>query len=464
MTSSIHLISVLLTLVVVTALGVYTIRKIKSSADFSVGGRKMGPLLIAGTLVGSFIGGGSTIGTAELAYQVGFSAWWFTLGGGIAILILGLFLAGPLRESGLTTAPQYLAKSFGQEIRPFASLFSSIGVFLSLIVQNLSAIALFSSMFKLPPIIGAIITLAAVLCYILFGGVWGTSIVGTIKSVLVYVTFAVAGIMAYILLGGHSGLFSFPSYPWLSMFGQGYSTDLAAGFSVIVGVLSTQIFLQAIFSARDVRAARWGSVISACLIIPTGLGGTLVGLFMRSHYPAIVARDALPLFILNYMNPWLGGLVWAGLLISVVGTAAGLTLGMCTTLGQDIYKKVFRPQATDAQVLKVTRSLIVLSTLFTLVFVSGKLNTMILQWSYLSMGLRGATICFPLLAAIFFKGRIYPAAGRWAVIMGPLAVLIWSIFGPASVDPLYIGMSLSLVILVIGAFIGNKLEERAMND
>jgi len=455
MINPIHVISIIFTMVIVTVIGVYSMKKIKTSGDFAVGGRKVGPLLIAGTVVGSFIGGGATIGTAELAYQVGFSAWWFTLGGGIACLILGLFLSKPLRGSNLTTAPQFLARVYGSEVGTYVSIFTSIGTFFGIVVQILSIIALFSSMFGLGPLTASIIAVILIISYVLFGGVWGTSIIGAIKSALVYVAFVTAGILAYIKIDGVAGLAEFPSYPWFSLFGQGYSTDLAAGFSVIVGILSTQIFIQAMFSAKDVTAARWGTVISAFLIIPTGIAGVLVGLFMRSSYPVISPRDALPLFVLNHMSPWLGGMVWTALFISVIGTAAGLTLGMCTTIGHDIYKKIIRPQASDAQVLRAIRTLIVVTVFLALVFVQRNLNTLILKWSFTSMGLRGATMCLPLISAIFLKGRIAPKAVRAAVIAAPSAVVLWAVFGPRYIDPLYIGLSLSFFLIAAGYFLSN---------
>ncbi len=79
--SSIHLLSMAAVLLLVTAVGIYSGRKIKSAADFATGGRSAGSLLVAATIMGTLVGGASTIGTAQLAFRYGFSAWWFTLGG-----------------------------------------------------------------------------------------------------------------------------------------------------------------------------------------------------------------------------------------------------------------------------------------------------------------------------------------------------------------------------------------------
>ena len=54
------------------------------------GGGKIGFGVVAGLIMGTLVGGSSTVGTAQLAYNYGMSAWWFTLGGGIACLVLAV--------------------------------------------------------------------------------------------------------------------------------------------------------------------------------------------------------------------------------------------------------------------------------------------------------------------------------------------------------------------------------------
>jgi solute:Na+ symporter, SSS family len=70
-----------------------------------------------------------------------------------------------------------------------------------------------------------------------------------------------------------------------------------------------------------------------------------------------------------------------------------------------------------------------------------------LSWSYLSLGLRGATICFPLLAVIFLKGKISPGAGTLAVVVGPSIVIFGTIL-QFNLNPLYPGLAAGFVILL----------------
>ncbi|MBQ1516561.1 MAG: sodium:solute symporter family protein, partial [Lachnospiraceae bacterium] len=57
----------------------------------------IGTGVVAGLIMGTLVGGSSTVGTAQLAYNYGMSAWWFTLGAGISCLILAVIYVKPLR-------------------------------------------------------------------------------------------------------------------------------------------------------------------------------------------------------------------------------------------------------------------------------------------------------------------------------------------------------------------------------
>lgn len=102
--------------------------------------------------------------------------------------------------------------------------------------------------------------------------------------------------------------------------------DVGAGVSLLLGVLTTQTYAQAVLWSKSDRAARTGALISTVMIPPIGIGGILVGLFMRATHPGIVAKTALTSFVMEYMPPVISGIVLGTLFIAVVGTGAGLAL------------------------------------------------------------------------------------------------------------------------------------------
>lgn len=456
MLTSAHVTFFLLTIVLVTCAGIYSLLKVRSENNFSMSGKSISPVIFTGTIVGTLVGGSSTIGTSQLAFKYGFSAWWFTLGAGIACLLLGLFLAVPIRESGATKCQRFLALTYGDEALVYAAIFSALGIYFNIIAQVLAAVAVFTSILNIDPFVSAAAALVLIITSVIFGRVWNADYVGSIKVILIYFSMFTAGLLALSLAGGIQGIKAlYPSYPWLSLYGRGIGTDAAAGFSVIIGVLSTQTYLQAVFSGKNVNVSRSGALISAVIIPTIGLAGVIIGLYMRSNFPAINANEALPLFLINYLPPWLGGIATAALLISIIGTGAALFWGIGNMISQDIYKRAINPGASDSAVLLFSRLSIIILAAPTLIIVYGNINSLILNWSILSMGLRGATICFPLLFAIFFQDKVNPTAGKLAIVLAPLGILIWAVWGFVSIDPLYPGLIISLSILLCGLFVKN---------
>ena len=445
-----HIAGIVVTLTLMAAVGIYAGCKVKSADDFSTGGRKASSTIVAGTIMGTLVGGASTIGTAQLAFQFGFSAWWFTLGAGIGCALLGLGLVRRLWESSVETVPQFLVKTYGSNIGPISSIFTSLGIFVNVIAQVLAFSSLITALYPMSPVVAAAIGVLLVFAYVLFGGVWGTGLSGVVKLILLYVAMISCGIAAFSLMGGLAGIsMQFSAYPWFSLFGRGIATDFAAGFSLIVGVLSTQTYIQAVLSGKSVRESRKGALISAVMIPPVGIGGILVGLFMRANFPGTPSGEVLPSFVLNFLPPVLAGIVLATLLISVIGTWAGLTLGISTMLTKDIYIRFFRPQASSKETLLTQRMLIITLCFIALFFVSGNVGSLILSWSFMSMGLRGCTILFPLLGAIFFSRWVTPKAGVTAALLGPLADFLWKVMYPSGLDPIYPGLLVSLVVLIV---------------
>lgn len=456
MLSTSHYISIAITLLLVTLVGIYAARYVRTIKDFTVGGRKIGALLVCGSLVGGFVGGTSTIGTAQMAFHYGFSGIWFTLGAGLSCIFMALFMARPLREKKVETISQYLATVYGNNAAPWVAIYISLGMFIQVGAQVMAAVPLFSAIFGFDMVKSAIAGTAMIVLYVIFGGFWSASLVGLLKLVLIYFSMVIAGLLVLYFFGGFTGFYSaLPTEPYFSIFPGGMTRELASVFSVLVGFASTQTYLQPLFAAVNIRAARLGAVAAGLLIPVIGLASVMVGMFMRAQHPDMSPAAALPLFIFEYLPPWLGGIAVASLLISLVLTGAALTLGVATVLGRDIYSRL-RPQANDREMLIVSRCIVLLLGIAALVLVTSNVNSLILHWAFLSMALRGVTVFLPLMAAIFLVNKVDALWGRLAVAAAPLCAVTWAIAFPDQVDSLYIGLAISAVLISIGIFIKKK--------
>ena len=452
-----QLAGLILTIVLILGLSIFSGTRGKSS------GQKNGSAVVAGIIMGTLVGGSSTVGTAQLAYNYGMSAWWFTLGGGISCLVLALVFAGPLRHNGGHTLVGMINNEFGGATGMAASILSAVGTFINIISQMIAASAVLAVLFPdLGLVIELIVTTVFMILYVVIGGAKGAGMVGILKLALLYIAMIGSGILVLRLCGGLDGFQALvdtidnpEAVNFRSLFARGVGTALGAGVSLLLGVLTTQTYAQAVLWAKSDSAARTGALISTVLIPPIGIGGILVGLFMRATHPGIVAKTALTSFVTEYMPPALSGIVLGTLFIAVVGTGAGLALGISFILNEDIVDRLTHKFDGAQKQKTLGRMWMVLILVLACLLSCGPLGDTILGFAFMSMGLRAAVVFAPLMAALFFPGRVERHWAMAAIVAGPVAVLIGNLVG-LPFDPLFIGIAVALLLVAMGMVFHKK--------
>lgn len=402
------------------------------------------------------VGGNATIGTAQLAYTNGFSAMWFSIGCSIACLFLVLVFSKAMRESECLTIQQIISNKYGQLSGTITSILTSVGIIINIVSQLLAANALLNTIFNLGFTICIIAAVIIMISYITFGGVKGTGLLGLFKLMLLYTGVVVAGV---IILGTGEGIKSYytilPHKQYFSLFSRGLGVDIGAFFSVFLGVISTQAYMQAILSGKTNKDAKKGALLSALLIPPIGLLSTMVGLYMKINSPGIDPNQTFPLFVINQMPDFFGGILLATLLIAVVGTGSGQALGFGTIFANDIYKKLINKYFDSKTSLRITRIAIIVSFVIGAIFAMSNLKSGILKWGIISTGLRAVVLFVPMCLALFYKGKIN---GNYIIISSSLGLLAMIVanFMNLKFDSLFIGMFISLFIIILGTFKGKR--------
>ncbi len=445
-----HYIGIIITLLSIVGLSIYSSKAEKQKKGAN-------SLVVAGIIMGTLVGGSSTVGTAQLAYQYGMSAWWFTLGSGIACLVLAVFFAKPLYKSGHKTLIGFITSEYGKNNGLIASVLSSFGSFINIISQLIAATAIIAMAApSIPLYLSLLISALFMVLYVIFGGTKGSGWVGILKMMLLYVAMIASGILVLAISNGVEGFINLVKLidnperiRFESLFARGAGKDLGACLSLILGVITTQSYAQAIFASSDSKTAVKGAVISSFMIPPVGIGGILVGLYMRSTHPGIVPKTALTLFVTENMPPLLGGIVLGALFVAVVGTGAGLALGISTVIRRDILPALRRNSRPVSEVA-TEKILLALILITACVLSMGPLGDTILKFAFMSMGLRGATIFLPLCCAIWCSGRINKIYAGASIILGPLFVLAFELWGILPFDPLFIGVIISAIIMLLG--------------
>ena len=505
MLTPIHIIGILLTVGLLLAASIMSGRKVKDAKSFTTGG-KAGSWMVCGAILGTLVGGQSTIGTAQLAFSFGISAWWFTIGAALGAAALAVVYAKPLRSSGCTTLLEIVSREYGRRAETVGSLLFLIGIFISIMSQVLSSSAMVTSLFHLPLTWAAVISALLIMLFVLFGGIRSAGSGGIIKLLLLYITSIAAGAMVWYLGGGFKGImgsidtiYTNPVVADLNgivdaetihrrygnMVARGPLKDIGGCLSLMLGVVTTQTYAQGIWSAATTRKARRGALYCALLIPLIGAACTLVGMYMRGHYITTAELAALqaagqslpegigviegslqafPTFVLNHLPSWIGGIALGAMLINILGCGSGLALGAATILVRDVIQNLINLHKQHSKAttnshfsistfhfspLTQTRlSIIGLLCLAVVVALSVK-GTFINDLGFLSLGLRAVALLFPLSFALFLPGRF---SGRYiiaAMIAGTAAMLLAkAIVLPA--DPVYYGLALSALIILLG--------------
>lgn len=451
--SFLHLFVMAATVALVLGAGIYAARSVKTAAGYSLGGRSAGVPLIAGSIAGTIVGGGATVGTAQLAFSFGLSAWWFTLGSGIALALMGILYAKKMRGSGLTTIPEFLSTCYGKRSEEASSVISSIGILLSIVASTLPGIQILSAFFHVSHLTAAGLLLVLVILYTFFGGMKSAGIGGILKMAVIFASLFIAGFSAFQALSAMPDFSQkFPEMPWLSLFGEGVQPAMYSLFSVIVGVLCTQTYVQAIFSASTPITAAAGCIAAAAIVIPVGLPSVAIGMYMHAIEPDVLPILVLPAYLLHHEGTLLAGVALGGILLSLIGSIGGLALGVGTMLSHDIVGLLFKIK-DDRKLLLLTRLSVALVLPLAVAIAIFNLDSEVLFWNYLSMALRGGGIFLPLTLAVFKPGCV---SKNWAVasmLVSTAAAIATATVFPLPISPLFVGLILSAALLAVGHFV-----------
>ena len=448
------------TLIIIVAMSVWSGTKAKN-------GRKNSLPVVAGVIMGTLVGGSSSVGTAQLAYSYGLSAWWFTLGAGFSCLVLALVWAKPLRRTGCPTLVGMIRQEYGDKVGLTVSVLSAVGTFINIISQLISATAVIAVVFpglNLP----VSVALAAIfmVLYVIFGGTKGTGMVGIVKMLLLYITVIACGLMVLSMTGGLGGFVNTvgqihnpEGVRFFSLFARGVGTDGGACLSLLLGVLTTQTYAQGVLSGRTDSDGVGGALASAFLIPPIGVGGILVGLYMRANaalYPGMTAKTALTTFVTAHMPPVLAGIILGALFVAVAGTGAGLALGISSIIHNDMVKRLRKQPGSEKADRIGPKCWIVLVLAAAGCLSCGALGDTILQFAFLSMGLRGAVVFAPLCCALWLPGKIHRKYAMAAVIAGPILVAVFGLWKILPFDSLFVGVAAAVSIMAAGWVMGRK--------
>src|SRR5688572_16883499 len=337
-------------------------RRVRTSGEFFVAGRRLGPGLLLSTMVAANIGAGSTVGATGLGYRDGLSAWWWVGSAAIGSLVLA-FTVGPrirrvAEQHGLHTVGDYLELRYGREVRGIVTSLLWVGTLAILAGQLIAMGVVLNAVAGVPPWLGVVLGGAVMTAYFAAGGLMTSARLHAIQLVVEIVVFAALVPLALSAAGGWDAVVArAPTAPEYWSFWQGgasgwvYLALLAPAFVVSPGLL------QKVYGARDDRTVKIGVGGNAVVLLLFAMVPAILGVVARALHPDLPRHElALPTLLLHDLPPLMGALGLAAVFSTEVNTADAILFMLSTSLSQDLYRRFINPEASDARVLAVARA------------------------------------------------------------------------------------------------------------
>lgn len=487
---------------VVIAIGVLFARRASSSSkNYLIGGRSLGPWVTAMGAEASDMSGWLLMGLPGVAYWAGLSeAFWTAIGLLIGTYLNWLIVAKRLRNytavaQDSITIPDFLSNRFKEKkkvIALIAALF--ILVFFTAYASScfVAVGKLFSALFGTSYLYMMIAGAIFVFLYTFVGGFLAESASDFMQGIVMIISLVVVLTVGTIKAGGLPevirnakeipGFFEFfgVAQPVVNangvqqieagkpLFGQAGTY----GFLTVISTLSwglgyfgmPQVLLK-FMAIRDPEQLKLSRRVATIWCAVSLTAAVVIGLMGRIIYPDVLltSSDAENIFIhmsVEFFPPLLAGIVMAGILAATISSSDSYLLIAASAVSKTIYHGIVKKDATDKQVLGMSRLVLVLVAVCAMALAVDE-NSIIFQVVAFAWAGFGATFGPIMLFSLFWK-RVNRTGAIAGMVTGGVMVFIWKMIvrrfigGILDIYELFPAFVFSCIAIVIASLLSEK--------
>ncbi|MFD1039083.1 sodium:solute symporter [Virgibacillus byunsanensis] len=430
-------------------MGIYFSRKISNSEDFILAGKGLGTIVLTGTLLATWTGSGSISGgETSMAFTYGITPALLMMIPtlvGIGILYL---IAPKIREFGKYTVSGILEAKYGATARMIASIIIILA-FVGIVSYQMTGLGFILNVttgmsVEVGTIIGAflIIFLASI------GGLRSVAPTDALSAFLAIAALFITLPTIFVIAGGWDEITANVPAEHLTATGTLNSIQLL-GFLLpsLFLLLGDQNMYQRLASSKggkSAKKAQIGWLIGMVLISPAI---SFIAFASRSLFPDIDPGMAL-MATTTVMPTIVGGILLAAATAFIVTTGNSYLLSAATNVTYDIIGKYIQKDASDRQLLRITKIFIVLLGVISFILISYFPTVLEVQmYAYTVYG-AGLT---PALLAVFFWKRVNAIGGISSMIAGVVTTLLWEIVlgKPFELNSVIIALPVAIIVLIV---------------
>ena len=437
----------------VIVLGVFASKRIKTVDDYLIANRKLPTWILLPTIVATWYGAGSCMGVAGEVYSDGaLSVLADPFGCSLALLIAGLFYAGPLRRLKLRTISDIIGKTYGKKSGIFAST-ACLPFYIGTLAAQMVAIGyLCHIVTDLPITLGICIGSLIVLTYTMWGGMWAVSITDILQ--LLFLTTGLAIIFFKMPAAENVAVELKTLLPSKANFGLSYIGQiLMTGLGAIMG----QDLIQRFLSAKNVSAAKKSSIYASVIYLILGLIPLLIGLAGRQVLPNLELPELLlPSLAQKLLSPIGFTLFAVGILSAVMSTADSYLLAGTAIFTQNIlFPMLPIREENKLKIMRVSNIFLTICAFCLALYAQRIFDLMVHSGALLFVA-----VFVPVTLALYLK-RPSQRGGVASMVAGTVSWVaylgIWALWGTANAtDALYAAAICGVVCSLGGYFIWSR--------
>ena len=460
------LIAMIIYMGIVIAIGVYYAKRAnKSSDEYYLGGRSLGPWVTAMSAEASDMSGWLLMGLPGVAYWCGLAdAAWTAIGLAIGTYFNWLIVSKRLRRYSIRvknsiTLPDFFSNRF-HEKKPVIMLISSAFILIFFTVYASSCLVtcgkLFSTLFDTPYISMMLLGAAFVLIYTILGGFLAESASDFMQAIVMISALTVIVIVSTINAGGIGAVIeNAQSIPGFLDFFNLASPVVENGTQVVeggapvfgaaapYGILTIasmmawglgyfgmpQVLLRfmAIRREKELTASRRIAMVWVVISLAVAVFIGIVGrqLFPVEHLTKSSAENIFITLATSSLPAILAGFVMAGILAATISSSDSYLLIAASALSKNIFQGVAKKNASDKQVMIISRITLVVLTVIAAIIALDENSVIFSIVSFAWAGF-GATFGPLVIFSLFWK-RINRAGAVAGMIGGGAMVFIWKL-------------------------------------
>ncbi len=489
------LIAMIIYMAVVIGIGVlYAKRANKNSEEYFLGGRSLGPWVTAMSAEASDMSGWLLMGLPGVAYWCGLAdAFWTALGLAVGTYFNWLIISKRLRRYSVRannsiTLPEFFSNRFREGKKTILTI-SAVFILIFFTVYAASCFVtcgkLFSTLFGAPYVTMMVLGAVFVLLYTLLGGFLAESASDFMQSIVMIIALAVVVIIGVVKAGGFGAVIEnskeIPGF--LEFFGLATPTVDTDGTQLVegakplfsaksdYGILSVfsmmawglgyfgmpQVLLRFMAIRNEGELKRSRRIAMVWVVISLAVA-VFIGIVGRTAYPTahLTKSGAENIFITlatSSLPAILAGFVMAGILAATISSSDSYLLIAASALSKNIFQGVCKKNATDKQVMLISRITLLVLALIGVLIALDKDSVIFNIVSFAWAGF-GATFGPLMIFSLFWK-RVNKAGAIAGMVGGAGMVFLWKLviskaggaFGIYELLPAFIFSSILIVVV-----------------